>query len=57
MREKEIDIDINGYLGPKDFPDDKLRWIYKDEAWKHYKKAMFIGKKLADKIALSEMKD
>ena len=31
--------------------------IFKDEAWKHYKKALFIGKKLADKIALSEQKD
>lgn len=51
---------------PKDYENEKigkddikeqLKVIYKDEAWKHYKKARFIGKRLADKIALSEQKD
>jgi len=34
-----------------------LKIVYKDEAWKHYKKARFISKRLADKIAYSDNKE
>ena len=36
--------------------EQPLKIVYKEEAWKHYKKARFISKKLADQIAYSEPK-
>lgn len=35
----------------------QLKIAYKEEAWKHYKKARFISKELADKIAYSDNKN
>ena len=50
----EYSLNLEEKIGSKEFKDKQLKMIFKDEAWKHYKKALFIGKKLADKIALSE---
>lgn len=54
---QEYALNLEEKIGSKEFKDKQLKMIFKDEAWKHYKKALFIGKKLADKIALSEQKD
>lgn len=38
-------------------PKEPLKIIYKLEAWKHYKKARYISKQLADQIAYSDKKN